>query len=89
MQDSGCIAAQVKDMKVMTAAAPSNPITPVTYTGFQFAPKQDYYQAFQGGVLAKLAEGHSGNPRSTAHSRPALAVCLSSTLLAYEQALCL
>ena len=55
MQDSGCIAAQVKDMKVMTAAAPSNPITPVTYTGFQFAPKQDYYQAFQGGVLAKLA----------------------------------
>ncbi len=42
-------------MKVTTAAAPSNPITPVTYTGFQFAPKQDYYQSFQGGVLAKLA----------------------------------
>ena len=39
----------------MTAAAPSNPITPTTYTGFQFAPKQDYYQSFQGGVLAKLA----------------------------------
>ncbi|CAL5229539.1 g12886 [Coccomyxa viridis] len=45
----------VQDMKVTTAAAPSNPITPVTYTGFQFAPKQDYYQSFQGGVLAKLA----------------------------------
>ena len=55
MQNSGCITAQVKDMKLMTAAAPGNPITPVTYTGFQFVPKQDYFQSFQGGVLAKLA----------------------------------
>ena len=39
----------------MTAAAPSNPITPLSYTGFQFVPKQDYYQSFQAGVLARLA----------------------------------
>lgn len=42
-------------MKIVKMAAPSNPITPMTFTGFHFAPKQDYYQSFQGGVLAKLA----------------------------------
>ena len=42
-------------MKVMTASAPANPITPVTLTGFEFAPKENYYETFQAGVLAKLA----------------------------------
>lgn len=39
----------------MTASAPANPITPVTFTGFEFAPKENYYETFQDGVLAKLA----------------------------------
>ena len=47
--------AQIEDMHVMTAAAPTNPITPVTYTGFRFAPRKNYYQTFQAGVQAKLA----------------------------------
>lgn len=42
-------------MKVMTTSAPANPITPVTFTGFELAPKENYYETFQAGVLAKLA----------------------------------
>ena len=38
-----------------TAAAPPNPITHVTFTGFQYTPKRNYYQTFQSGTSAKLA----------------------------------
>jgi hypothetical protein len=46
---------QVPDMSVHTAAAPANPISGVTFTGFDFDPQEKFYAAFQGGVLGKLA----------------------------------
>ena len=48
---------QIEDMEVYTAAASPNPITHVTFTGFQFTPKRNYYQTFQSGTSAKLAVG--------------------------------
>ena len=42
-------------MTVNTTPAPANPITDVTFTGFNFAPSQKYYATFQRGILGKLA----------------------------------
>jgi hypothetical protein len=47
--------AQIPDFQVMTVPAPANPISPVTFTGFTFSPRQKFYSMFQDGVLAKLA----------------------------------
>ena len=46
---------QIEDLEVHAAKAPPNPITQVTFTGFQFTPRHNYYQTFQSGTLAKLA----------------------------------
>lgn len=71
-------AAQVVDMEVMTASAPANPITPVTFIGFEFAPKENYYETFQAGVLAKLAVRF-----------PSLIRCLSRQHISAACSLCL
>ena len=71
----------------MTAAAPSNPITTVTYTGFRFAPEQDYYQSFQAGVLANLAvsrtcqAGHCSPRLHADYGAPASAACLEHAVI--------
>lgn len=46
---------QIPDMTVQTATAPANFISPVTFAGFTFAPRQKFYQVFQDGTLAKLS----------------------------------
>ena len=48
---------QIEDLEVHATAAPPNPITHVTFTGFQFTPKRNYYQTFQSGTSATLAVG--------------------------------
>ena len=68
---------QIEDLEVHTAAAPPNPITQVTLTGFQFTPRHNYYQTFQYGTSAKLAVGSIYIYQSSASASASIASHIS------------